>query len=239
MKKLLFFVFVFAFLLANLSFVFAQKKIEIDFFYGKGCPHCARADKFLKELKEKYPSLEIKKYEVYFHPENVELFKKICSDYGIEPKGVPTIFIKDKYFIGFGKKTGKEIESYLKVLFEGKVLDNKSESFKTSSRFTFAKIFSLAVVDSVNPCAFAVLTLMLIAILTYNPHQKKRILFAGFSFVASVFLMYLIYGLIIIRFFQIVQALANVRIYLYKALGGLAILLGLLNIKDFINPEGF
>lgn len=102
---------------------------------------------------------------------------------------------------------------------------------------TFIKLISLAAVDAVNPCAIAVLTLMLIAILTYNPKDKKNLLLAGLAFCFSVFIMYLIYGLIIIKFFQIVQTLTSIRLYLYRILGGVAILLGGLNIRDFLNYE--
>ena len=98
---------------------------------------------------------------------------------------------------------------------------------------TIAKILSLAAVDAVNPCALAVLSLMLIAIITYNPKNRKNIILAGTAFSLSVFVMYLFYGLVIIKFFQVVQALTSVRLLLYKILGGIAIILGILNIKDF------
>lgn len=97
-----------------------------------------------------------------------------------------------------------------------------------------AKIISLAVVDAINPCALAVLALMLIAILTYNPKQKRNILLAGFAFVCAVFIMYLFYGLVIIKSFQLVQALTSIKLWLYKILGFAAIALGVLNIKDAV-----
>jgi len=108
-------------------------------------------------------------------------------------------------------------------------------------KFTIPKLVSLAIVDAVNPCALAVLALMLIAILTYNPREKRNILLAGFAFIASVFCMYLVYGLVIVNFFKFVQALTTARLWLYKALGICAIGLGALNIKDFIKykPGGF
>lgn len=102
------------------------------------------------------------------------------------------------------------------------------------TKLTLTKILSLAAVDAVNPCALAVLTLILITILTYNPEAKKKVLWAGLVFALSVFIMYFFYGLVIVRFFQIIQALAAVRLWLYKILGGLAILLGVLNILDFV-----
>jgi len=101
-------------------------------------------------------------------------------------------------------------------------------------KLTLTKILSLAAVDAINPCALAVLALMLIAILTYNPKDKRNILLAGLAFVCSVFIMYLFYGLVIIKSFQLIQALTNVRILLYRILGFVAIILGIFNIKDAI-----
>ncbi len=109
------------------------------------------------------------------------------------------------------------------------------------SELTLTKILSLAAVDAVNPCAIAVLTLMLIAILTYNPEKKRNVILAGSAFSLAVFVMYLFYGLVIIKFFQIIQALTAARIWLYKILGIAAVVLGLFNIKDFFrySPGGF
>lgn len=111
----------------------------------------------------------------------------------------------------------------------------------SQTELTIPKIVSLATVDAINPCAFAVLILMLISILTYDPTKRKNILWAGLAFVASVFIMYFIYGIIIIKFFQLIQALTLVRLVLYKVVAVFAILLGLLNLKDFIKykPGGF
>lgn len=100
---------------------------------------------------------------------------------------------------------------------------------------TLAKVITLGAADSVNPCAIAVLTLMLIAILTYNPRKKRKILLAGLAFTLSVFVMYLIYGLIIVKFFQLVQTLASIRLLLYQILGAGAIILGILEIKDYFD----
>jgi len=96
------------------------------------------------------------------------------------------------------------------------------------------KVLSLAATDAVNPCALAVLVLTLIAILTYNPKRRRNLLLAGLAFSLSVFVMYFLYGLVIVRFFQLVQALAGVKLWLYKILGFAAIILGILNLKDFI-----
>ncbi len=105
------------------------------------------------------------------------------------------------------------------------------------TKLTLAKIVSLAAVDAINPCALTVLALMLIAILTYNPTKRKNILLAGLAFVISVFLMYLLYGLIIVKSFQAIQALTVIRLWLYKILGFGAIILGCFKIKDFLQHK--
>lgn len=118
---------------------------------------------------------------------------------------------------------------------DGIVKSNKTKKgYSQPIMLTLPKIISLAVVDSINPCALAVLTLMLIAILTYNPKEKTKVLLAGMAFVTSVFIMYLLYGLVIVKSFQLIQTLTAIRLYLYKILGIAAIVLGTLNIKDFI-----
>ncbi len=101
-------------------------------------------------------------------------------------------------------------------------------------KLTLPKILSLSAVDAVNPCALAVLVLMLTVILAYNPENKRKVLLAGLVFTASIFIMYFLYGLLIVRFFQIIQALTLTRLWLYKILGGVAIILGFFNIMDFI-----
>jgi len=108
---------------------------------------------------------------------------------------------------------------------------------ETQPKLTLAKVISLATVDAVNPCALAVLSLMLIAILTYNPAKKRNILLAGLAFIVAVFLMYLIYGLVIIKSFQLIQALTSVRLWLYKILGFGAVVLGCFKLRDFFRAK--
>ncbi len=100
---------------------------------------------------------------------------------------------------------------------------------------SIGKVVSLAIADAVNPCEFAVLTMLLVSIIAYNPHKRANIIWAGLAFSAAVFIMYLVYGLFIIKSFQLMQGITSVRPFLYKALGGIALVLGLLQIKDFFS----
>ena len=100
--------------------------------------------------------------------------------------------------------------------------------------FTLGKITLLALADSVNPCAIAVLTMVLVAILIQNPEKRKKILYGGLAFVLSIYIGYLFYGLIIIQFFKaFAEILRENSTYIYRGLAILAMIIGGLNIKNF------
>lgn len=95
---------------------FSQKKqnIILYFFWGEGCPYCEKQKEFLSSLKKKYPRLEIKDYEVWYHQAPRQLLMTMSKAYGINPNGVPVTFIGDKSFIGFNEEIALKIEQTVK-----------------------------------------------------------------------------------------------------------------------------
>ena len=89
----------------------AVEKTILYFFWGNGCPHCAEAEPFLKDLAKRYPQLEVHAYEIWYNQDNQALFQKMGSAFGFEPSGVPGIFLGDKHWVGYSSDLGKEIES--------------------------------------------------------------------------------------------------------------------------------
>jgi len=82
-------------------------------------------------------------------------------------------------------------------------------------------------VDSINPCAIAVLLILLTGLLATG--GKKRALTAGLAFTVSIYIAYFLFGLGI---FSAIQISGLSRVF-YEAVGILAVLVGLANIKDF------
>ena len=102
------------------------------------------------------------------------------------------------------------------------------------AELTMPYILTLAAADAVNPCALAVLTLVLVAILTKYPKERHKVITVGLSFTFAVFVLYFIYGLIIINVFKMaVQMMSAYSIWIYRGLGLVAIIMGVLNIKDY------
>ncbi|MBS3084266.1 hypothetical protein J4423_05655 [Candidatus Pacearchaeota archaeon] len=98
----------------------------------------------------------------------------------------------------------------------------------------FLRITTLALADSVNPCEIAILAMVLISILINNPGKKRKVLYGGLAFVSAVFIGYLVYGLIIIQFFNVfAQFLRENSGIIYNVLATIAMIMGALHVKDY------
>lgn len=92
---------------------------------------------------------------------------------------------------------------------------------------SFWVITSAAFVDSINPCAIAVLLILLTALLAQN--DRKKVLKLGFVFAIAIFIAYFLLGVGLLGIINI----AGLASPFHKIIGFLAVILGLLNIKDF------
>ena len=89
-------------LLLLTSSVFAAEDACVSYFYGKDCEGCPESDRFLEDLQQKYSSLQIQDYEVYYDPSNLNLLQQYFQAYAVPEAGrsVPVVFSSNSYFIG-------------------------------------------------------------------------------------------------------------------------------------------
>ncbi|MBU0893828.1 MAG: hypothetical protein KKF48_03935 [Nanoarchaeota archaeon] len=100
---------------------------------------------------------------------------------------------------------------------------------------TIIKITGLALADSVNPCALAVLLLILVAILIQDPGKRSRVLFGGLTFVFAIYIGYIFFGFALVTLWKTASIfLRSISGTIYKLFGILAMILGALQIKDFL-----
>jgi len=117
-RKFFLYIALFIFLFGTISSVLAQgnssseKEINLYFFWGKGCPHCAKEKVFLEKIQEKYPELHIYDFEVQYSAENRKLLAEFGKKLNVKVSGVPFLVVDNQYFIGWydEKTTGKAIE---------------------------------------------------------------------------------------------------------------------------------
>jgi len=97
-------------------------------------------------------------------------------------------------------------------------------------------IITLALVDAINPCAIAVMVIVLLTLLTQHPEKEKAALKGGLAFTLAVFILYFLYGLIMVQFFShVIPNTGSFSSYIFKGFGIFAIILGILNFKDYLS----
>ena len=229
---------------------YAEEKVEVNFFYGDGCPHCAKVEPVIDVLKTKFPQVLFNSYEIYHNQDNALSLYKLYDEYKVPQEdrgGVPIVFIGSEYFMGdkpiidnlenkiianlslIPNKTDTEVSTTPVVSSqEPKAADTDQSNTPVKKSYSLWAIAGAAVVDSINPCAIAVLLILLTALMIASG-DKKRALYGGLAFTLSIYITYFLFGLGLLQLI----AITNIAGIIAKIVGVIALIIGLANIKDF------
>ena len=138
-----------------------SKEVNVYFFRGEGCSHCAEAEEWFKSIEEELGDrFEIIDYETWYNEDNSELMKKVAKARGESEQatGVPYIIVGDKSWIGFTDDYKEEIKSQINAEYGKDVnkrydvieLLGQKSSDKDSSSDVAALIIILLVVGGVG-----------------------------------------------------------------------------------------
>jgi len=218
------------FLVLFSSFVQAQEQLCLYFFYGEGCPHCGRVEPFIEQIQSDDPTVQVKIFEVYNERENTLLLQSYFESYNVpqNQRGVPVVFIGDTYLVG-DTPILENLEAKIEE-FRGQpcpCIKSENETCVGLESLSLVTVIGAAFVDSINPCAIAVLLILMGALLASG--ERKRALKAGIGFTISIYIVYFLFGLGLFSAIQI----SGISFWFYKFIGFLAILIGLFNIKDY------
>jgi cytochrome c biogenesis protein CcdA len=216
-------------ILSTAQSVEPEKKNCVFYFYGKDCLACAETSPFIDEIVKKYP-VNLQKYEIWHNETNRELFFKFCDVYCVSEKLVPMVFIGDKFLVGVESVKSnleKEIINCVKnncTCPEEKI---KNVTVVPKTEITIPILISAALIDSINPCAFAVLIFLLTYLIALG--SRKKILIVGFGYITMVFITYFLAGL---GLFATIQTI-GISVIFYRVAAIIAIVAGAINVKDF------
>jgi len=258
MKKIKFFLLGFVGVLFFGNFWFCEiivpEHADYILFYAEKCPHCQEVEQFLGEydLVEKY---EIELVEVRQERKNLERFQEYLEGFGLteDHLSVPFLVIDNEascnYAHGsthiinlFETLLGLEISDWENLICDGDMVvceqltceedtlvANLGEEESLVKRMSFFGIMlPAAFADSINPCAFAVILLLLWGILSREKNRKKA-LWAWILFSLAVFVSYFVMG---IGLFSALATATNVFV-IKIVVGFLGVLVGLANLKDY------
>ncbi len=203
-------------------------------FVAQGCTHCAVVEHYLSEQSlPEGSTIEIQ--DIRVDTQALSQYQKVSTQLGIPlaEQGVPLLLTPDNRGIQGDTAIVAYFDSVLYHItppetYEQKetVCSTQDTSCSIEQGISWWVVVSAAFADAINPCAFAVLILLMTSMLATG--DRRRALYTGMAFVGTIFVSYLAIGL------GLYQALATFTstYWLYISVGCLAILVGLFNIKD-------
>jgi len=231
---------------------------EIEVFTRAGCPHCAAAKRFLSDLQRRRPDLSARIYEIDKDPSALERLLSLASKQAVAAPGVPAFFLRGELLIGFMSPgtTGARILELLAVPVSAPPVEREGACRVISTipcddgrsapvapadeiavplfgHLSVEKLglplftFALGLLDGFNLCSMWVLLFML-SLLASLRDRWKMLIIAG-TFVAVEGLAYFIFMAAWMNAFLLIGLSRPIELLL----GGIGIVAGLINVKDY------
>ncbi|MBU4180496.1 MAG: glutaredoxin family protein [Gammaproteobacteria bacterium] len=208
---------------------------ELHVFVREGCPHCASAKEFLAALgPEDLRGVRVVLRDVSQDEQARSDLERLSKAVGAWPPGVPTFLFKGTVLVGFddSEHTGRAL---LELIQQDGARPAVRDQVETQlfgplnvnrlgmPLFTLA----LGLLDGFNPCATWVL-LFLLSLLVRLRDRRRMAVVAG-TFVLASGAVYYAFMAAWLNFFVVLGLSSTLRV----VLGTVALLIGLLNVKDF------
>jgi len=229
--------------------------VAIYYFWGEGCPHCAEARPIVEAVAERFPSAELRAYEVSQSQENAALLMQMADALGLEIVAVPTIVIGNRYWIGHSDNLASQIEAVLAACLKdgcpdpGATAVSRMNQASGTSGSTIPQTTAvdlpffgaidfadkslwlstalIAFVDGFNPCSLWVLSILVA--LTLHTGSRKKVLLIGLTFITVTAG---VYALFIAGLFTVLSV-ASFADWIRIVVALIALLFGAINVKDY------
>lgn len=220
--------------------------IQLYFYWSNKCPHCAEALPYMDNLTVLRSDLALHSYQLVGEPDNVARYEVMASALGKEARSVPAFFMCNTMLTGFDPEvTPQQLESLLNRCKQHVTVHHTLAGFRGMEQEPIvlhlpfvgaieAGVSSLPVitvliagVDAFNPCAFFVLMFLLSLML--HTGKRQRMLLVGGVFVFFSGLLYFLFMSAWLNLFRVIGHLDAITI----GAAVVALLVGLINIKDF------
>lgn len=220
--------------------------LYMAYFYERGCSHCNLVETRIEFLKEKYPLLDVRKFDMG------DRASKLLNEAVFAARSVPedqrmlapsvvlgdTVLVKDDV-------TVDNIEALLAGgsaslgeppwdVSDDVLRDAELRVTERLRRFSVLVVAGAGLLDGLNPCAFATL-IFFISYLTMIGRKGKAVLAVGGSFALSVFSTYLLIGFGFFEFLQAIERTVRIAAVLFYALTAVAaFVLAAFTFRDYL-----
>lgn len=217
-------------------------RVHLYLFWSKGCPHCLEARPRILDLVERNAWIQLHDHELNEDPANVRRFVEMAEHLGQKAQAVPTLMYCGQMEVGLDSSAAG-VAGLLSRLRACRQTTNDSTGQQVSMAPIAIPLLGdvdpaalslplltvvIAGLDAFNPCAFFVL-LFLLSLLVHQ-QDRRRMLLIGGVFVAFSGLMYFAFMAAWLNLFLVLGGLPWVT----GAAGVLALLMGVVNVKDYL-----
>lgn len=221
----------------------AAMATEIVYVSAEACDECEAFEEALVAVVARYPGATVR--HLLLGAEDADTtfaaLKRLSAVVG-DP---PAVFVGDAVLIGNAidqrakpSRTFSSTEEALEALEGVIAIAVETEAASPLERLRLQKSVTLwavvvaAALDSVNPCDFAVLILLLGTLLVIG--RRGKVLWAGISFSAAIYVAYFLMGFLVYSILGMTIGTRNFRQPFILAVSGVAILVGLWQMKDLL-----
>jgi len=221
-----------------------EPRVHLYFFWTRTCPHCRQARPLVEALPADYPWLELHSHDITRDMAGGVQYARMAAALGESANSVPAFLFCGRMMTGFDRPepTGQQLRQQLEDCRRHLAEPTAAEPVAVAAPPLELPLVGrldpgalslpvltvvLAGLDAFNPCAFFVL-LFLLSLLAHQ-RDRRRMLLVGGIFVATSGLMYFAFMAAWLNVFLLVGMTAALRV----GLAVVAMLIGLINVKDF------
>jgi len=222
-----------------------QPVVHLYFFWSLACPHCLEARPFIESIPDERPWVKLHSLELTRHPRHVRHYIALADQVGQPAQYVPGLLFCGRMQTGWddaatsGQALLADLDACRTAAKSGSALDIARALPAPAFSVPFLGEVTvdglslplmtvlIAGLDAFNPCAFFVL-LFLLSLMVHQS-SRARMLAIGGVFVLTSGLMYFAFMAAWLNLFLLLGNLAWVTL----AAGALALVFGLVNVKDF------
>ncbi len=216
---------------------------ELILFFREDDPESAQLDELALELVERYPLLGIQRLDVS-DPENERSFVRLQRMHEA-PGDPPALFVGDTALVGDTLYVRRQSprafdysEEILGVLDQrvAQAVENEVSSplerLRLREQLTLWAVVGAALLDSLNPCDFALMLLLMGTLIVLG--KRMKVLWAGLAFIAGTYVTYFTMGFVVYSLLGLTVGARGFRVPFLYAVSSLAILIGLWQMKDLL-----
>ena len=210
----------------------------LEVFVSDSCPHCAKARAYLSRYGAEHPEVTVLYRSLERDAGAPEALVNHSRRAGIWPPGVPTFVVGERVAVGYDNpKQAEQMLSSLLYPQKAEGLSGLDRAVKGLPDYLSVDrvglpLFTLAfgLLDGFNPCAMWVL-LFLLSLLVHLRDRGRMAWIAG-TFVLASGLVYYAFMATWLNLFLAIGLSETVRL----GLGAVAMVVGVVNVKDFALP---